>query len=73
MPVHFLGISVPSDGWHSPDEKVELDLLMKGVEAAAYLWGDLAEHWSIEERTSGARSPETQEGRAQKHDEEQGS
>ena len=44
-PVLFLGISVPSDGWHSIDEKVELDLLAKGVETAAYLWSDLAEHW----------------------------
>lgn len=46
VPVLFLGISVPSDGWHAPNEKVELDLLMKGVETTAYLWGDLAEHWS---------------------------
>ncbi|MFI8191096.1 dipeptidase [Streptomyces sp. NPDC085946] len=45
-PVLFLGISVPSDGWHAPNEKVELDLLLKGVETTAYLWGDLAEHWS---------------------------
>ena len=44
-PVLFLGISVPSDGWHSVDEKVELDLLAKGVETAAYLWSDLAESW----------------------------
>jgi len=44
-PVLFLGISVPSDGWHAPNEKVELGLLMKGVETAAYLWGDLAENW----------------------------
>ncbi|MDH6135115.1 acetylornithine deacetylase/succinyl-diaminopimelate desuccinylase-like protein [Kitasatospora sp. MAA4] len=44
-PVLFLGISVPSDGWHSVNEKVELDLLRKGVEAAAYLWGDLAENF----------------------------
>lgn len=44
-PVLFLGISVPSDGWHAPDEKVELDLLLKGAETSAYLWGDLAEHW----------------------------
>ncbi|MGW1544946.1 dipeptidase [Streptomyces sp. NPDC002309] len=44
-PVLFLGISVPSDGWHAPNEKVELDLLLKGAETAAYLWGDLAEHW----------------------------
>jgi acetylornithine deacetylase/succinyl-diaminopimelate desuccinylase-like protein len=44
-PVLFLGISVPSDGWHAPNEKVELDLLVKGAETSAYLWGDLAEHW----------------------------
>ncbi|MBY8884220.1 dipeptidase [Streptomyces sp. PTM05] len=45
VPVLFLGISVPSDGWHSVNEKVELDLLLKGVETAAYLWSDLAENW----------------------------
>ncbi len=49
VPVLFLGISIPSDGWHAPNEKVELDLLMKGVETAAYLWGDLAEHWRPQE------------------------
>jgi acetylornithine deacetylase/succinyl-diaminopimelate desuccinylase-like protein len=43
VPVLFLGISVPSDGWHSVNEKVEIDLLMKGVETSAYLWSDLAE------------------------------
>ncbi|MEU3217832.1 dipeptidase [Streptomyces sp. NPDC006971] len=42
-PVLFLGISVPSDGWHAPNEKVELDLLFKGVETTAHLWGELAE------------------------------
>ncbi|WP_030210264.1 dipeptidase [Streptomyces sp. NRRL S-87] len=47
-PVLFLGISVPSDGWHAPNEKVELNLLFKGVETAAYLWGDLAEHWNAD-------------------------
>ncbi|MER5769199.1 dipeptidase [Streptomyces sp. NPDC001985] len=41
-PVLFLGISVPSDGWHAPNEKVEVDLLFRGVEAAAHLWDDLA-------------------------------
>ncbi|EST36727.1 peptidase M20 [Streptomycetaceae bacterium MP113-05] len=45
-PVLFLGISVPSDGWHAPNEKVELDLLTKGVETAAYLWEDLALNWT---------------------------
>lgn len=43
-PVLFLGISVPSDGWHAPNEKVELGLLMKGAETAAHLWDDLAEN-----------------------------
>jgi acetylornithine deacetylase/succinyl-diaminopimelate desuccinylase-like protein len=41
-PVVFLGISLPDDGLHSPNEKVDLDLLLKGAEAAAYLWEDLA-------------------------------
>jgi acetylornithine deacetylase/succinyl-diaminopimelate desuccinylase-like protein len=41
-PVLFLGVSVPSDGWHAPDEKVEVELLLKGAETAAYLWEDLA-------------------------------
>lgn len=40
-PVVFLGMSLPDDGWHAPNEKVELDLLLKGAEAAAYLWQDL--------------------------------
>ncbi|WP_369201861.1 M20/M25/M40 family metallo-hydrolase [Streptomyces sp. PU-14G] len=46
VPVLFLGISVPSDGWHAPNEKVEIDLLFKGAETAAYLWDDLAARWS---------------------------
>ncbi|MFG3494983.1 dipeptidase [Streptomyces sp. NPDC047928] len=41
-PVLFLGVSVPSDGWHAPNEKVELDLLLKGVETTAHLWGELS-------------------------------
>lgn len=41
-PVVFLGVSLPDDGWHSIDEKVEKPLLLKGAEAAAYLWEELA-------------------------------
>ena len=41
-PVVFLGISLPDDGWHAPNEKVEIPLLLKGAEAAAHLWEDLA-------------------------------
>lgn len=47
-PVLFLGISVPSDGWHAPNEKVELDLLLKGAETGAHLWSDLGENWRHE-------------------------
>jgi acetylornithine deacetylase/succinyl-diaminopimelate desuccinylase-like protein len=41
-PVVFFGVSVPDDGWHAPNEKVEIPLLLKGAEAAAYLWEELA-------------------------------
>jgi acetylornithine deacetylase/succinyl-diaminopimelate desuccinylase-like protein len=41
-PVVFLGVSLPDDGWHAPNEKVEIPLLLKGAEAAAHLWSDLA-------------------------------
>src|SRR6478735_9223024 len=40
-PVVFLGISLPVDGWHAPNEKVDVSLLLKGAEAAAHLWSDL--------------------------------
>jgi acetylornithine deacetylase/succinyl-diaminopimelate desuccinylase-like protein len=42
-PVVFLGVSLPDDGWHGPNEKAEIPLLLRGAEAAAYLWSDLAE------------------------------
>ena len=41
-PVVFLGVSLPDDGWHAPNEKVEIPMLHKGAEAAALLWSDLA-------------------------------
>ncbi|MER7762191.1 dipeptidase [Streptomyces sp. NPDC097619] len=47
VPVLFLGVSVPSDGWHSPNEKAEVELLLKGAEAAAHLWDDLSAHWTV--------------------------
>jgi acetylornithine deacetylase/succinyl-diaminopimelate desuccinylase-like protein len=56
-PVLFLGISVPSDGWHAPNEKVELDLLAKGVETAAYLWEDLALNWTHAEDEGNRKQP----------------
>jgi acetylornithine deacetylase/succinyl-diaminopimelate desuccinylase-like protein len=41
-PVVFLGVSLPEYGAHSPNEYADLGQLLKGAEAAAYLWEDLA-------------------------------
>lgn len=41
-PVVFLGVGLPDDRIHAPNEKADLDLLLKGAEAAAYLWDELA-------------------------------
>ncbi len=41
-PVVFLGVGLPDDRIHAPDEKVDLACLLRGAEAAAYLWSDLA-------------------------------
>lgn len=41
-PVVFLGVGLDEDRIHAPNEKVEVELLLKGAEAAAHLWADLA-------------------------------
>jgi acetylornithine deacetylase/succinyl-diaminopimelate desuccinylase-like protein len=41
-PVVFLGVVLPENGAHSPNEYAELSRLLRGAEAAAYLWEDLA-------------------------------
>jgi acetylornithine deacetylase/succinyl-diaminopimelate desuccinylase-like protein len=41
-PVVFLGVGLPEDHIHSPNERVVLPMLYKGAEAAAYLWSELA-------------------------------
>ncbi|HTZ28373.1 MAG TPA: M20/M25/M40 family metallo-hydrolase, partial [Streptosporangiaceae bacterium] len=41
-PLVFLGVTVDSDRIHAPNERVEMALLLKGAEAAAYLWDELA-------------------------------
>jgi acetylornithine deacetylase/succinyl-diaminopimelate desuccinylase-like protein len=43
VPLFFLGVSLPDDGWHAPNEKVEVPMLLKGAQAAAYLWEEMAE------------------------------
>src|SRR5271166_6415519 len=41
-PLVFIAVGLDSDRIHAPNEKVEMDLLLKGAEAAAYLWEELA-------------------------------
>jgi len=41
-PVLFLGVGLPDDAVHSPNERVVLPQLERGAEAAAYLWTELA-------------------------------
>jgi acetylornithine deacetylase/succinyl-diaminopimelate desuccinylase-like protein len=42
-PLVFLGVGLPDDQIHAPNEKVTLSMLYKGAEAAALLWAGLAE------------------------------
>ncbi len=39
----FLGVALPDDQIHAPNEKVTVPMLYKGAEAAALLWAKLAE------------------------------
>ncbi|HUK70131.1 MAG TPA: M20/M25/M40 family metallo-hydrolase [Streptosporangiaceae bacterium] len=41
-PLVFMAVGLGSDRIHAPNEKVEMPLLLKGAEAAAYLWDELA-------------------------------
>jgi acetylornithine deacetylase/succinyl-diaminopimelate desuccinylase-like protein len=41
-PLVFLGVGLPDDQIHAPNEKVSITMLQKGAEAAAYLWTGLA-------------------------------
>jgi len=41
-PMIFLGVGLPDDQIHAPNEKVSLSMLYKGAEAAAHLWQELA-------------------------------
>jgi acetylornithine deacetylase/succinyl-diaminopimelate desuccinylase-like protein len=40
-PMVFLGVGLPDDQIHAPNEKVTLPMLYRGAEAAAHLWAEL--------------------------------
>jgi acetylornithine deacetylase/succinyl-diaminopimelate desuccinylase-like protein len=42
-PLVFLGVGLPDDQIHAPNEKVTLSMLYKGAEAAALLWSGFAQ------------------------------
>jgi len=42
-PLVFLGVMTDDDQIHAPNEKAPVELLLKGCEAVAHLWRDLAE------------------------------
>ncbi len=41
-PLVFVGVGLDSHRAHAPNERVDLWLLLRGAEAAAYLWEELA-------------------------------
>jgi acetylornithine deacetylase/succinyl-diaminopimelate desuccinylase-like protein len=41
-PMIFLGVGLPDDQIHAPNEKVDLPMLYRGAHAAALLWSELA-------------------------------
>ena len=42
-PLVFVAAGLNSDRIHAPNEKVDMAMLLKGAEAVAYLWDELAE------------------------------
>jgi acetylornithine deacetylase/succinyl-diaminopimelate desuccinylase-like protein len=41
-PLVFVGVALASDQIHAPNERIDLSLLLRGAEASAYLWEELA-------------------------------
>jgi acetylornithine deacetylase/succinyl-diaminopimelate desuccinylase-like protein len=41
-PLVFIAVGLDEDRIHAPNERVDMKLLLKGAEAAAYLWDELA-------------------------------
>ncbi|MDQ3569823.1 MAG: M20/M25/M40 family metallo-hydrolase, partial [Actinomycetota bacterium] len=41
-PVLYLGVGLPDDGYHAPNERMVMDQFWKGLLAAGELWGEVA-------------------------------
>jgi acetylornithine deacetylase/succinyl-diaminopimelate desuccinylase-like protein len=41
-PLVFIAVGLDEDRIHAPNERVDMELLLKGAQAAAYLWDELA-------------------------------
>ncbi len=41
-PLVFVGVGLDSDRMHAPNERIDTSLLLRGAEASAYLWEELA-------------------------------
>jgi acetylornithine deacetylase/succinyl-diaminopimelate desuccinylase-like protein len=41
-PLVFIAVGLDADRIHAPNERVDMELLLKGAEASAYLWDELA-------------------------------
>jgi acetylornithine deacetylase/succinyl-diaminopimelate desuccinylase-like protein len=54
-PVVFLGVGLPDDRFHAPNERAMLPMLYKGAEAAAYLWREFAAMGTVGRRGSSDR------------------
>jgi acetylornithine deacetylase/succinyl-diaminopimelate desuccinylase-like protein len=49
-PVLFVGVGLPDDRIHAPNERVVLPMLFKGAQAAAHLWAELAARPDVKRR-----------------------
>jgi acetylornithine deacetylase/succinyl-diaminopimelate desuccinylase-like protein len=41
-PLVFIAVALDSDQIHAPNERMDMSLLLRGAEASAYLWEELA-------------------------------
>ena len=46
-PLVFIAVGLDSDQIHAPNERADMALLLKGAEALAYLWQELAAEPSL--------------------------